>query len=111
MYEDVRELVKTCYHCLVSRAGGVIPRPLGHALHGKNPNEVIHMDFLYLGKGVEDKKYDLVIRDDLSSYTWLWAAEAATSGVAAQALCVWIGAFGTFEWLDSDQGYISRTIS
>jgi len=104
MYQDVSQLVKTCYHCLVSRSGGVIPRPLGHALHGKKPNEVIHIDYLYLGKGTENKKYVLVIRDDLSSYTWLWAAESATAEVAAEALCVWIGAFGTFEWLVSDQG-------
>ena len=102
--EDTKKLVETCYHCLLTRSGSVMPRPLGRALHGKKPNEVIHIDYLYMGSGIESKKYILIIRDDLSSYTWLWSADSPTAANAAEALCVWIGAFGSFTWLVSDQG-------
>ena len=102
--KDVEELVRGCFHCIATRSGEIIPRPLGHAIHGEYPNEVIHMDFLYMGPGVDGKKYVLIIRDDLSGYIWLWPTEEANAEAAAEALCVWVGSFGSMKWLVSDQG-------
>lgn len=102
--KDVHEFVQGCIHCIASRAGEKIPRPLAHALHGTRPNEVVHCDFLYMGDSSAGKKYILVLRDDLSSYVWLWPAEAATSECAVDALAMWISSFGSMEWLVSDQG-------
>ena len=82
----------------------MVPRPLAHALHGTKPNEVIHADFLYMGPGQDHKKYVLVIRDDLSGYVWLWPSDVANAVSAGEAFCQWIGVFGTFEWLVTDQG-------
>ena len=104
MEHDIEELVRSCLHCIVTRAGEIVPRPLGLALHGIRPNEVVHMDFLYMGAGKEGKRYILLIRDDHSSYVWLWPTEAANADTAADALCVWLGVFGGMEWLVSDQG-------
>ena len=101
---DVHEFVQGCIHCISSRSGEKITRPLAHALHGTRPNEVVHCDYLYMGDSTEGKKYVLVLRDDLSSYVWLWPADAATSECAVDALKMWIGSFGSMEWLVSDQG-------
>ena len=103
MEHDIDALVRSCLHCIVTRAGEIVPpRPLGLALHGIRPNEVVHMDFLYMGAGKEGKRYILLIRDDHSSYVWLWPTEAANADTAADALCVWLGVFGGMERLVSD---------
>ena len=34
MEEDVAEFVQQCLHCVDSRAGNVVPRPLGEILYG-----------------------------------------------------------------------------
>lgn len=69
------------------------------------------MDFLYMGQVVDGKKYVLIIRDDLSSYIWLWSTEEATAESDAEALCTWVGSFGFMEWLVSDQGsHFNKTL-
>ena len=104
MDRDAENFVSKCFHCILTRSGGLIPRPIATALHGQKPNEVLHMDFLYMGPGINNRKYILVLRDDLSSYVWLWPAEKAESEEAAAALTNWIGAFGMVTWVVSDQG-------
>ena len=84
--EDVSEFVRSCIHCIITRAVEVVPRPLGSALHGKPPNEVVHIDFLYMGPGIGDLKYILVVKDDLSGFVWLRAASIATGFFAADVL-------------------------
>ena len=49
-------------------------------------------------------KYFLIIRDDLSSYVWLWPSTGPTSETAAEALSTWVATFGAFKWLVTDQG-------
>ena len=102
--QDVKALVRGCYHCIVTLTGEVVPRPLGHAIHSDRPNEVVHMDFFNMGQGLSNKKYLLILCDDLSSYVWLWPTEDTTAAGAAEALCVWIGVFGCMEWMVSDEG-------
>ena len=102
--KDVAQFVNSCIHCLATRARERIPRPLATALHAERPNEVLHMDYLFMGASSTEQKYVLLIRDDLSGYVWLWPTTDATSDAAAEALSMWIGVFGGFEWLVSDQG-------
>ena len=104
MKKDVDALVRDCLHCIVTRTGEKVPRPLGHAMHGDSPNEVVHLDFLYMGRSSSEKVYVLLIRDDLSGYVWLWPTEEANAACAAEALCVWLGVFGCMDWIVSDQG-------
>ena len=104
MKDDVAQFVKDCLHCITTRTGSVIPRPFGTALHADRPNEVLHMDYLYMGPGFDGKKYILILRDDLSTYVWLWATDACTSEHAADAIANWVGAFGSPKWLVTDQG-------
>ncbi len=89
---------------MTTRSGDVVPRPLGTTLHGEAPNEVLHRDYLFMGPGIEDKKYNLVLRDDLSSYVWLCETDSCTSESAEDLLGTWIGAFGCPTWLVTDRG-------
>ena len=102
--KDVNAFVEVCLHCMVSRGGERVPRPLGSSLHGEVPNEVVHMDFLFMGASVEKDKYILILRDDFSSYVWLWPCVAANAEAAADALSTWVGSFGSMKWIVSDQG-------
>ena len=104
MSKDSDALVRGCLHCIMTRSGDLVPRPLAHALHGEHPNEVVHADFLYMGTGVDQKRYILILKDDLSGYVWLWPTEEATGHAAAEAFAVWVGCFGSMEWLCTDQG-------
>eukprot|EP00903_Cladosiphon_okamuranus_P017345 g15980.t1 len=46
----VRDFVKQCLHCMDSKAGEMVPRPLGATVHGKRPGEVLHFDYLHVGQ-------------------------------------------------------------
>ena len=87
MSKDIQSFVQGC---LLSAQ--MIPRPLGHALRGSRPNEVLHLDYLFIGKLEGNHNYIPALRDDFSSYVWLWATNAAT------AVANWIGCFGTMTW-------------
>lgn len=106
---DVTALVRGRLHCLVTRTGERVPRPLGHAMHGDRPKEVVHLDFLFMGESSEHERYLLILRDDVSGYVWLWPSEHASSEAAAEALATWMTSFGAMEWIVSDQGPTLRT--
>lgn len=72
-------------------------------LHGSKFNGVIHFDYLYMGTGVENLKYILVIRDDLSSYLWFCPTEAANEEKTASELARWIRVFTVMRYWISDQ--------
>ena len=71
LHEDVSTFVKGCLHCLVSQSGEIVPRPLGTALHVQQTNEVVHLDYLFMGPSKSENRYLLLMRDDLSGYIWL----------------------------------------
>ena len=72
------EFVKQCLHCMDSKAGEKIPRPLGETVHGKRHDEVLHFDYLYVGDsdplgndGLDEEdrfSYVLVMIDDLINF-------------------------------------------
>ena len=47
MEEHVAKFVKQCLHCMDSKAGEKVPRPLGETVHGTSPGGVVHFDYLY----------------------------------------------------------------
>ena len=50
MEAQMREFVRQCLHCADMRSGDVVPRPLGETVYGTAANEVVHFDYLYVGK-------------------------------------------------------------
>lgn len=80
---DGAEFVQLCIHCIVSRTGDRIPRPLSAALHGQRPNELVHLDSLYMGQSdTRNLTYLLLMKDYLTGYTWLQVSELADSEAA-----------------------------
>lgn len=104
MTEYVKTFVENCLDCLVSRSGEMIPRPVASSLHVSIPNEVLDMDYLYMGQSSrKDFKYVLIMKDDSSSFVWLWRTAQATGEAAGDAITTWIGTFGSVKWLFTDQ--------
>lgn len=83
---DTSTLVRGCIYGIFTRSEKTFPRPLGMALHGSRPNEVLHMDYLYMVKCTDRKRYIVIIRDDPSSYTWIWPTHSCNAENAAEAL-------------------------
>ena len=77
MSEDCSEFISMCRHCPVGNSGHRIPRPIALTLHAARPNEVVHLDYLYMGAGFDGFKYILVVKNDPSSYLWLIPARCA----------------------------------
>ena len=67
LYTDTMLFVSNCIHCLMSKTGQKIPRPLSLTLHATKPNEVVNFDFLYLGQSYGDMKYVLVMNCSVGS--------------------------------------------
>lgn len=47
---NVKELVQGCLVCLLSARGDKVRRPLGSQVHAEKVNELLHLDFLYIGE-------------------------------------------------------------
>lgn len=63
------------------------------------------MDFVYMGESdTKNLMYLLLIKDDLTGYTWFYASETADSEAATCALSKWIASFGCMMWIVSDRG-------
>lgn len=59
-----------CIHFLAMSPGMRVQSTLVHAIHSTKPNEILHFDFSYIGANIIDANYVLIIKEDLSSYTW-----------------------------------------
>jgi Integrase zinc binding domain len=69
MTKDVKVFVQNCLHCIATIPGDKVPRPLGTQLHATKPNEILHIDFLYIGLSRDGKyQYLLLLKDDFSGY-------------------------------------------
>ena len=112
MERHVTEFVRQCLHCMDSKAGEKIPRPLGETVHGTRPGEVVHFDFLYVGESgplgadgleeVDGHKYILVMLDDVSNWVWLEPTGACTARLTAQHLLTWCKVLGVPDVFVSD---------
>jgi hypothetical protein len=102
--DDVAHFVRRCLHCASSVGGPPQPRPLGEALHADKPNELIHWDYLYMGKSDSQHEYVLVIKDDASKFVWLLPCEAADADCTYNHLLDWFASFGVCRSWVSDQG-------
>lgn len=101
---DIERLVKSCIHCLSTKPGDIVPRPLGHGLHGEKPNDVLHFDYCYMMLGQCKKRYVLILKDDLSGYVWLVPTEDTDAQTTAQILLNWFASFGVPQTWVSDRG-------
>lgn len=102
--QDCAAFVRNCIHCITAFSGNSIPRPFAGTLHAKKPNEILHFDYLYMGKGLSDFWYLLLLKDNFSGYAWLVPFKKANAENAAQAISNWISTFTPMQAWVSDQG-------
>jgi hypothetical protein len=114
--EDVKAICSSCLHCLPTRGGMRVPRPLGAQVHGSRPNEVIHMDWIYIWpmkkNGIHEYQWNLILRDDLSGLIKITPAKQPDTSVTVEALMEWRAQFGTPQLLVSDMAsyFVSTTM-
>jgi hypothetical protein len=112
--EDVKRFVNDCLNCVDGRLGEKIPRPLGELVHGEQPNEVLHFDFLYLGSselGRSEYKYLLVLYDDFTEMCLLEPCVAATAEMAARGILEWASIYGMPEvWVSDNATHFKNQV-
>ncbi len=91
VWDDCTAFIRQSLLCVVAKAGWRIPRSSSTGFHGNRPNDVIHFDYIFMGLGLEDTKYVLVIKNDVSSYTWLYSSSTADAEHTVSELTRWIG--------------------
>ena len=101
-------------HCVTTRLGEKVPRPLGTALHARRPNEIIHFDFMHMSDlGDDGASSDmqtmeftelLIIKDDLSGFCELIPCRRMSHMEVVTALLFWFSRFGVVHQWISDQG-------
>jgi hypothetical protein len=55
MAKDVKFFSQNSLHCVATIPGYKVPRPLGTQLHATKPEEILHLDFLYIGFARHEK--------------------------------------------------------
>ena len=98
---DVRDMTRLCLYCADTKAGALVPRTLEETSHGREPNAVVHFDFLYMGKSAVDVgvdaadgfQYVLLILEDVSGYKWLRPSRACTANGIVEELVGWFATF------------------
>ena len=104
MRPDVNKFCKQCLHCAVADPRKVIPRPLGTQTHAKQPNELLHYDFIHIGPSTKGHVYLLVIKDDFTGFVNFYPCASPTSDVVVESLLSWYSLFGVATCHVSDQG-------
>ena len=104
MAADCEAFVRNCLHCFTSHNARTVPRPLASTLHASKPGEVLHFDYLYLGKGTQELWYALLLKDDFSSYSWLSPCKSACTENVSDAIARWIRTFTAMSTWVSDKG-------
>ena len=100
--KDIENFVQSCIHCISTTGGEKVPRPLGPAVHGTAPNDLLQFDYIEIGPSRNADKYILMLRDDHSDYKWLFAFPNTAAENAAQAIVDWCAAFAVPQGLMSD---------
>ena len=105
MQDDIKMFYDSCLHCGSTSSGRRILGPYGHAMHSDKPNEILHFDFIYMGKIDADRplEYVLMMKDDASSYAWFHPTESADALSATEGLIKWFCAFGVVKTWISDR--------
>ncbi|CAB1109830.1 unnamed protein product [Ectocarpus sp. CCAP 1310/34] len=121
MDRDVKEFVQQCLHCMDSKSGEIVPRPFGETVHGKRPGEVLHFDYLHVGKsgplgadGLDESDgyvYLLVMMDDLSNFAWMEPTGTCTARLTAQHLLNWCKTLGVPEvWVSDTATHFKNSV-
>lgn len=104
MVAQAQRFVENCVQCKVSKPGRQLTGDLYRELP-KNPNEQLAVDYFGpLPIGRAGVRYILVIQDQFSKFTKLYATKHASSVAAVKYIRTWIGEYGKPGSILSDNG-------
>jgi hypothetical protein len=103
---DLTTFVKACLHCLSSRDGTKVPRPLGRALKATQRNEVLCVDHVAMinGSNKAHPTWACILRDSLTGFVLIYPVFSTDAASTAECLLDWIGIFGSPTFIVSDKG-------
>ena len=108
MADDARAFVFSCIQCQLTSGGAVVPRPFKETIHASAPNQVVHMDFMFIAPAVDQTvgghEYVLVLKDGFSKYVELIPCVAPDASTVVTALCSWFSRQGCVQGFVSDRG-------
>lgn len=104
LQKHVQGFLRRCLLCLHVKGGKIIPRPWSETIRSTRRNEILHLDFLYMGESHTLTKYLLVIKDDASHFTELVMCDSPTSEIVVDALLMWQSRFGLPDTIITDNG-------
>lgn len=105
MNAQLKEILKSCIHCIIRRAGQRLSQLLATAQHVQHLNEVVHLDFLCAVESDTDNlKYVQTMKNDFILHIWLHSYSGADSDEATVAQSKRIFLFGTMECIVKTQG-------
>jgi transposase InsO family protein len=105
MAKQIREVVKSCIHCGISKSAYMKKVPKGHLLRATRPRQRIGLDFYHpVTEQGKEKRVVLTIKDDFSGFIWLRVVSTETVGEVTKALAEWVGLFGYPKAIHSDKG-------
>jgi transposase InsO family protein len=92
-------------HYVASFPRDKLPGPLGTQLHATKPNEMLHLDFIYIGLSRQGKnQYLLLLKDDQRGYLWLVPCRTTDAAATVDAMMRWFAVFGAVLLWISDRG-------
>lgn len=87
MKRNVKEFIQARIHCIISQSSDRMPLPLPSILHGDKPNDVVQPNFLFTDLSDSNNiKPILLIKGDLSTYSWLHPCSSTDRTSAANAI-------------------------
>ena len=99
---DVKDFCLQCLHCVTTRGGNRVPRPLGVAAHAASSNLILHWDFLFVqraeqGVSKHGYSYILCLKDGYDSYCELVSCTSCNTEAAVEALMEWFKRYGVVD--------------
>ena len=77
---------------------------MGHSLYADAPNTILHLDYCYIGKSDKLLLYVIILKNDFSSFVWLFPSEDADAASTIDVLMEWFSSFGVVTQWVSDRG-------
>ncbi|KAJ0408407.1 hypothetical protein ATCC90586_009182 [Pythium insidiosum] len=107
----VKEFVPNYLLCKHVKGGLIIQRPWSETRDSAGRNEVLHIDFLYMGGSDGTTCYVLVLKDELAHYCELVACDSPTSTVTAMAVLDWAKRIGLpVMWISDNGSHFKNTL-
>ena len=100
---DAAAFVHGCIHCAVSQQG-VTAVPYGTIVRGSKRNQVVSLDYLYLGYTTDDNTRMLIITDTLTNYSIYSVATSENADDTLALINRWVDLFGAPEKFVMDSG-------